>query len=211
MMQAVTETSEAASASPNLKMTYEEFLEWTDEDTRAEWVDGEVVPMSPVSIRHQKVGRFLLRILSEFVEIGRLGEIFYESCQMKTGPSLSSRQPDIFFIATANLSRLRENRIEGPADLVIEIVSPESRSRDRGDKYYEYEQGGVPEYWLIDPIRHQAEFYQRGTDSFYRPAFADSDDVYRSAILSGLWIREQWLWQDPTPTLRAVLKEWGMG
>jgi hypothetical protein len=46
-------------------------------------------------------------------------------------------------------------------------VPPESRSRDRGEKYYEYEEGGVREYWLIDPVRRKAEFYQLGADGYY--------------------------------------------
>ena len=42
------------------RMTFEEFLAWADEDTRAEWVDGEVVPLTPASRRHQLVADFLL-------------------------------------------------------------------------------------------------------------------------------------------------------
>lgn len=46
---------------------------------------------------------------------------------------------------------MKETYLDGPADLVVGIVSPDSVGRDRGEKFYEYAQGGVPEYWLIDP------------------------------------------------------------
>jgi Uma2 family endonuclease len=91
---------------------------------------------------------------------------------------------------------------------VVEIVSPDSRGRDRGDKYYEYEQGGVREYWLIDPLRKQADFYQLGEDGLYRTVSADEAGVYRSRVMEGLWIKVDWLWQEPLPELLSVLKEW---
>jgi Uma2 family endonuclease len=138
---------------PPLKMTYEEFLAWADEDTRAEWVNGEVVFMGQVSKLHQVVGGFLLTLIKLFVEAHQLGQVFYESFQMKTGTTLPGRLLDITFVANENLSRVGEQGLEGPGDLVVEIISPESRARDRGDKFYEYEQGGVREYWLLDPLR----------------------------------------------------------
>ena len=98
--------------------------------------------------------------------------------------------------------------MEGPADLVVEIISPESRARDRGDKFYEYEQGGIPEYWLIDPVRQQAEFYQLGADGISRPAPIDDQGRYHSAALPGLWLQVSWLWEMPLPPLLSILKAW---
>jgi Uma2 family endonuclease len=137
-----------------------------------------------------------------------LGEICYDPFQMKTGPDLPGRAPDLVFVAKRNSSRIKRLFVDGPGDLVIEIVSPGSGSVDRGEKFFEYEQGGVPEYWLIDPQRKQAEFYQRGEDSLYHLAAVGPEGVYRSRVLPGLWIRVEWLWQEPLPPLLAVLKEW---
>jgi Putative restriction endonuclease len=53
----------------SLKMTWEEFREWSDEDTRAEWVDGEVIMSSPISVQHQRIANFLQRLLSDFIAI----------------------------------------------------------------------------------------------------------------------------------------------
>ncbi len=197
-------------SSPPTKMTYEEFLAWADEDTRAEWVNGEIVFRGQVSKLHQEVGRFLLTVISLFVEAYRLGVVFYESFQMKTGDDLPGRLPDIFFVAKENSSRIKENRLEGPADLVVEIISLESRSRDRGEKFYEYEQGGVREYWLLDPLRKQAEFYQLGDDGIYQLVPPDSEGKYHSLVLKGLWLKVDWLWQYPLPTSLSVLKEWNL-
>jgi len=55
----------AETKSPLLrpdKMTYEEFLAWADEDTHAEWIDGEVIFLSPASNRHQDLAEFLISL-----------------------------------------------------------------------------------------------------------------------------------------------------
>jgi Uma2 family endonuclease len=192
------------------RMSYEEFLARADEDTRAEWVDGEVIVMSPASDRHQDLVRFLTSLLSFAVEAHNLGVIRPAPFQMKTGPDLPGREPDLLFIARSHLDRLKENHLDGPADLVIEVISPESRSRDRGEKFYEYEQGGVREYWLIDPQRKRAEFYSLGKGSIYLPVSVGEDGLFRSAVLKGLELQVDWFWQEPLPPLLTVLKAWGL-
>ena len=192
------------------KISYEEFLEWTSEDQHVEWVEGEVVPMSPISDRHQQIGAYLLTLIQLYANMRRLGEVRYEPFQMKAGPNLPGRSPDILFVAEANRARLKKTFLDGPADLAVEIISPESRARDRGDKFYEYEQGGVSEYWLIDPVREQAEFYQRGENGFYHPILPDAQGRYHSAALPGLWLQVNWLWETPLPPLLDVLKAWGL-
>ncbi len=190
-------------------LSYDEFLEQCD-GQHVEWVNREVVPMSPVSNLHQKLGVHLLSLLQFYATERKLGEVRYEPFQMKTGPHLPGRSPDIFFVANANLGRLKKTFLDGPADLVVEIISPESRARDRGDKFYEYEQGGVPEYWLLDPVREQAEFYQLGADGIYRPVALDAQGRYHSAALPGLWLQADWLWETPLPPLMTILKAWGL-
>src|SRR5258708_3054661 len=123
------------------QLAYEAFLGQVDEDTRAEWVDGEVVFMSPVSDRRQRIGRFLLAIVTWYLEANPIGEVFYESYQMKTGPDLPGREPDLVFLAHEHRERNRHNHIEGPGDLVVEVVSLDSRKRDRADKFSAYEHG----------------------------------------------------------------------
>src|SRR5712692_1047250 len=101
---------------PPPRMTYEEFLAWADEDTWAEWVNGEAILMSPIDDEHQDLGGFLLPLIRIFVEVGQLGVVRYEPTQMKTGPDLPGRSPDILFVATENLSRLKKTHLDGPAD-----------------------------------------------------------------------------------------------
>ena len=206
-----TQLKNGATTTPRAKdgrISYEEFLRTDLEDNHVEWVDGRIVPMAPVSSGHQDLGGFLLTLLSMFIEAHDLGVILYDPFQMKTGTDLPGRAPDIQFISKRNLSRLKKNHLEGPADLVIEIISPGSRSVDRGDKHYEYERGGVREYWLLDPDRRQAEFYVLGRDRIYRPGKLEDEHLFRSTVMKGLWIDVRWLWAHPRPTLQSILKQW---
>ena len=126
---------------------------------------------------------------------------------MKLTSRPSGREPDVMFISNERLEFLKNAYLDGAADLAVEVVSPESVARDRGDKFQEYEQGGVREYWLIDPVREQAEFYLLGDDGLYRVA-AIEGGVFHSRVLDGLYLKVEWLWQEPLPTLLSVLKEW---
>jgi Uma2 family endonuclease len=115
--------------------------------------------------------------------------------------------PDLLFLAKEHLGRLRESHIEGPADLVVEIVSKESRGRDRGEKFYEYAEGGVPEYWLLDPQLEQAEFYQLDAQGRYQMVAPDDSGIYHAKVVAGFWLRVAWLWHQPLPDPVQVLLE----
>ena len=190
------------------KISYGEFLERIDENPHVEWVDGEIIEMSPIFERHEDLSGFLKPLVRHFAEAYNLGIVRGEPFQMKPALSLPGRAPDFFFVATAHLDRLRSTYLEGPADLVVEIISPESRARDRGDKFFEYEAAGIPEYWLLDPIREQAEFYQLDPGGIYRPAVLDAQGRYQSVVLPSLWLQVSWLWQTPLPPLLSILKAW---
>ena len=191
-------------------ISYEEFLATVDEGTHAEWVDGEVVFMSPAGDQHQDVAGFLYALFRVYAEERTLGKVRDAPFQMKTGPGLPGREPDVLFVATENLGRLHRTHLAGPADLVVEVISPESVERDRRVKFQEYQKGGVREYWLIDPARERAAVYRLNADGLYEPAPEGDPPRLRSEVMPGLWIDPAWLWSDPMPTVNSVQREWGL-
>ena len=120
------------------------------------------------------------------------------------------REPDLFFVTKDRLNHLKKNYFDGAADLVLEIISSESRGRDRGDKYYEYEKAGVKEYWIIDYEREKVEFYNLDKNGFYQLTYADENNIFHSKVLKTLALNVSWLWQKKLPNLLQVLKEWGL-
>lgn len=190
------------------KISYEDFLAQCDEDTWAEWVDGEVNMVSPASERHQDISGFLFKLLSDYVDFQNLGKTMYAPFQIRLAES--GREPDLIYISKAHLDRVKKTYLDGPADVVIEIISEESESRDRVEKFVEYEAAGIPEYWLIDPIHQQAEFYRIGADNRYHFVLLDAEGIYHSEVVPGFWLKASWLWQEPMPHTWKVRQELGI-
>lgn len=186
---------------------YEAFVE-AYAGVHAEWIDGKVLVMSPASDRHQDIVDFFTALLRIFVETYRLGWVRSAPFQMKL-PFSNGREPDILFVAKERMNRLRLNYLDGPADLAVEVVSTESVARDRGEKFSEYEQAGVAEYWLLDPLRKQAEVYLL-VEGSYQLLRADENGRIHSTALPGFWLREEWIWETPLPPVLDTLRELGV-
>ncbi len=194
---------------PPPPVTFEELLAWADEDTHAEWVDGEIVVMAPANPDHQDLLGFLYRLVIAYVEEHRLGRVWFAPILMRLSTRPSGREPDLLFVTTDHLDRFKSTHLDGPADLVVEIVSPDSDARDRGDKFLEYEGAGIPEYWLIDPLRQDAAFYQLDPQGRYQRGALDAGGLYRSRVVPGFWLRVDWLWQRPLPPVTEALRQIG--
>lgn len=192
-------------ALPEEPVSFEDFLAWTDEDTHAEWVDGSIVLMSPVNLNHQDLLSFLNDLVKRHVQAHRLGRVYFAPTLMRLPTRPSGREPDLLFVANEHVDRLRETYVDGPADLVIEIVSPDSSARDRGEKLAEYEGAGIREYWVVDPLREDALSYVLGDDGRYHRVQPDADGWYRSTVLPDFRLQVAWLWQRPLPPVADVL------
>ena len=198
-------------AVPSEPLTFEEFHDWCDEDTWAEWVDGKVKLVSPASTRHQRIARFLAWLIQAVAEESDAGEVFPAPYLMRLPETLRrGREPDLIFVAKDHLERLRPTYLDGPADLVVEIVSPESLSRDRVDKLAEYEVTRLSEYWLVDTPRKRFLAYRLGADGRYQLAFDGQEGWYESRVLPGLRLEVSWLWQEPPPKQIEVRRALGV-
>ncbi len=191
------------------RMTWEEWLAWAPDSRITEWVDGEVIEMSPISQAHDAIFRWFITVLHFFVYKNHLGEIRAAPSVLKFSTIRRGREPDLMFVATENVHRIHPTYVDGPADAVWEIVSPESVIRDWHDKYREYETEGVREYWVIDPGQQRIELYQLGEDGRYAPAELMEGKLQSSAI-PGFYLRPEWLWSDPMPKPWEVLPELGV-
>ena len=187
-------------------MSFEEYLEAYD-GVHAEWVEGRVYVVSPGNEPQGRLSRFLGAIVQRWAEEHGLGETYVNAYPVRLNET-TAREPDVFFIRAEHTDRVHGTFVDGAADLVIEIVSPSTRAVDRGVKYYEYEQAGVPEYWLIDPMRERVEAYRLGAGGVYEARVLGDPAVLRSEVLPGMWIPVEWLWRRPLPRMSDVFREW---
>jgi Uma2 family endonuclease len=190
-------------------MSFDAFMA-SHEDRFAEWVDGEVIEFMPAKKHNQLLVGFLYQLLSLFARLGPGGQVMTAPYSMRAKPGGNVREPDVFYVGPEQVAQMAELLLEGPADLVVEVVSDESVRRDRDDKYHEYADAGVREYWVIDPRnkRQRADFYRLTPEGRYELFATEDDERVESSALPGFWLRPAWLWEaeerDPLMTLMEI-------
>jgi Uma2 family endonuclease len=193
---------------PKPYMSEAEFVTWCDSDTRAEWVDGKVVVMSPSSVEQDALNGWLLTVLRLYLDYHDMGEVLGPNVTARFATQRRRRIPDLMIVLKGRLNLLKKTHVEGAPDLIIEIVAPESQTRDRREKFFEYQKAGVREYWILDPMSEQLEAYalKRGKYVEIEPL----KETIRSVVLPGFFLKSSWLWHKPLPRMLTIQKELGL-
>jgi Uma2 family endonuclease len=201
-------TTTQPTGERRLRMTYEEFLASEISESHAEWVDGEVTVFMPQNLQHHDIVVFLHQVLSLLLRRTGAGKALIAPFEMRLS-TRSSREPDLLVVKQEHLDRLDDQRLNGPADLAVEVISPESVTRDRYEKLAEYEAAGIEEYFLIDPRRRSrvCTLYRMNNHGRYEIVPPDAAGHYRFRVLPGFWLDASWLWQDPLPDPLDALAE----
>lgn len=174
-------------------------------EQRCEFVEGTVWKIAAIHLRHEMLRDFLRDLFRAYFALTQAGRVLGEPFVMLL-PAFPERrrEPDLMIVLKEHQAWIKETYLDGPADLVIEIVSPGSVSVDYGDKFVEYERGGVAEYWIIDYHRLNALFYRRDDNGVFQRYEPDADQ-YNTPLLPGLRLPVSTLWADPLPDLLAVV------
>jgi len=185
-------------------VTEEEYDQLTDEDTKAELLDGVLIIHSPASTRHETLFMFLISIMNMYVETKGLGRVL-GSRQTIHLAYCRKFEPDILFLKAENLKRLGEAQIEGPADVVMEIISENTRDYDLREKRRVYQESGIPEIWFIDEERRRIEV-DRKIEEGYETEVVTSGRV-ESGVISGFFVEAEWLWEKTLPSPLSCLQK----
>lgn len=116
-----------------------------------------------------------------------------------------SPEPDLLVVRDEHRHRMGPQRLEGPADLVIEIASEGDPKLDVREKLPRYRQAEIPEIWLVDPFENTVHA-ERRTNRRYETADLASGKL-ESAVVPGFWIDVAWLWRDDLPSTLACLRK----
>lgn len=173
-----------------------------------EWVEGSIIKLSPVHLKHDTVVAYLRILLQAYFEIKPIGQVVSQPFVLRL-PEFPNRrrEPDLQVILNNNPNELKDTYMDGAPDICIEVVSPESTARDYGDKFSEYETGKIPEYWIIDPIREETHFYQLNTSNRYQSQQISEAGHYISPKLPQLSLPVNVLWQHKLPGPGAIVKQ----
>lgn len=167
-----------------------------------EWHAGKVIQLEMSNNEvHQSILSFLHFLFKYFLAAKKLGRIYFDGYQMYISDDMPARQPDLVIVLKEHYDRITYGHLNGAADIVVEIVSPESSKRDRGAKFHEYEAAGVPEYWLIDPIRKEAYVYHLNDEGNYNTISSSMSEskLLISSVLKGFQLSSDILWRDELP------------
>lgn len=171
-----------------------------------EWAQGVLVEMTPVNIRHDELAAYLLILFKSYFALRPIGMVHREPFVMRLDAVNAWREPDFQVILKSNPGNLTDTAMIGPADICVEIVSPESVARDYGQKFAEYEKAGVKEYWLVDPTRETALFYRLNEEDIYKLVAPDAKGAYQTPLLPGLELYIPTLWQKELPDVIVILE-----
>lgn len=172
---------------------------WTEADylrlphnTRTmELFSGRLVIHPPQTATHQRVAGELAIAMDRFVDEHKLGEVLFASVAVRLGLN-QIRMPDVLYLAKPNVGRKRKLWVEGPPDLIVEVVSSTSRTIDAFDKLADYARAFVSEYWLVDPDEQGLRVFSldtSGDSPEYRLAGSyGPGTIAKSALLSGFEI-----------------------
>ncbi len=170
----------------SIKFTYQDYLLMLGEK-RYEIINGERHMVPSPNRRHQDILRNLFRILDGFVMNKRSGVIYLAPFDVILSDE-DIVQPDILFVSKEREGIITEKNIEGPPDLVIEIISESSREIDMSIKRKLYARYGVPEYWIVDPDARSIEALSLGKDGYETQGLFSGNKDLTSPAFTGLKI-----------------------
>jgi Uma2 family endonuclease len=171
-------------STTTVRLTYDDLERIPQErpGDRHELIGGVLyVTASPIPLHQIASGNFMFA-LERVVRSKRLGWVFSAPVDVYFTPE-DNVVPDVCFVRRDRLSIIGEKKIEGVPDLIAEVLSPSTRSRDRGLKKALYARFGVREYWLLDPVpRTVTVWFHENGNSVELPI---TDGIARSRVVPG--------------------------
>ena len=156
-------------------------------------IGGELIIRPTPTPYHQRISRRIEFLLIQYVEGNNLGEVFDSPIDVYFEQT-ETYQPDVIFISKERLDIIKETRLEGAPDLVIEILSPGTAYYDLRKKFKIYEKYRVKEYWIIDPEEKNIEVYVNKGNRFYLIQNVKSG-IAKSEVLKGFQIEIEKIFQ----------------
>lgn len=172
---------------PGPRFTYEDY-QLLPEDKRYEVIEGELLVTPVPTSRHQKtVFRLLLKV-GTFVEAGHLGDLLPAPTDVILS-DVNVVQPDILFVTRERRAIIDPaGGVQGAPDLVVEILSPSTASRDKVVKRKLYAKFGVREYWIVDSVARSIEVLVYSPDGMDTWRVFPVGSSLTSPLLDGLVI-----------------------
>ena len=169
------------------KLSWDDIKDWPESAGRTEIVDGELVKSPTPATRHQRICTELGVKIALFNEVRSLGVVFASPMHAILAKHVHF-EPDLCLVLNENRHLIRENYIDGPPDLVIEVISESNRTHDTVVKFQAYAAHGVREYWLVDPREQEFSTWTLAGSEFRLLGRARRGSTLKTSIHSGIRI-----------------------
>ncbi len=172
-----------------MRVTREEYLDLDYDGNKYDMIQG-VLYMSPsAAFEHGKLQGRMFKFLDIYIEAHPIGELALETdIFLPDGGDVL--RPDISVILNENMHKVKKH-IHGAPDLVCEVLSPDTRHRDLGEKAYRYLANGVAEYWIIDPSKRQVSLWISAGHAWEKR----EGDLLESRLLPGFTLKHSKLFR----------------
>jgi Uma2 family endonuclease len=180
-------------ARPRRKITYEEYASWPDDGRRYEILDGEAREMSAPGPDHQEVVFRLWKAIDGFLLGSRTGKAYGAPIDVVPEEHWVV-QPDVLAVRRENLHIVGRKAVVGVPDLVVEVLSPGTESRDRGVKRDLYGCVGVRELWLVDVDQRVLWQFEIRTGALREVGVHRGSDRFESRAFPGLTVPLDEVW-----------------
>jgi len=146
-------------------------------------INSKLIYMAAPSLKHQRISRKLMLNLGYFLEMNKIGEIFYAPLDVHFDDE-NVFQPDILFVSIARASII-QRWIYGAPDFIVEITSKSTEQRDRNEKMKIYGKYNVIEYWLVQPETEIVEVFHNQNHQMQLAQVATRTDTIHSKAIAG--------------------------
>ena len=174
-------------------LTYEDYCLLPDDGRRYEILDGELSMTPSPSVAHQRFAGNLFVVLHAHIRRHAAGEILIAPVDVILAKT-TVVVPDLVFVSRERLGIVTSRGVEGAPDLVVEILSPGTASRDRVEKAQIYARHGVRHYWLADPDARVLEVYELTGGQYSETARLTAGATFTPTLFPGLAISLSSLW-----------------
>ncbi|MCO6490074.1 MAG: Uma2 family endonuclease [Phaeodactylibacter sp.] len=164
----------------------QEFYDRITPEDKWEFINGQIIMHSPAKNKHLDATKLLTQLLDLFVRAHDLGSVKTEKALIPT--TRNDYEPDVVFFNKQKAGRFTSDQWKFPApDLVVEVLSQDSITRDRQIKYRDYALHYIPEYWIIDPDALTVEQYRLNDAAQNYELFAKkvSGDYFECSVIPG--------------------------
>ena len=194
-----------STASAATKLTYDDFLRFPEDGKRHELIDGEHYVSPCPNTGHQQIAGNLYWLLRSYLESHPRGRLFFAPFDVVFS-CFDVVEPDLLYLSHERAAQaLTDKNVQGCPELVIEIGSRSTRTRDVTIKRRLYERAGVTEYWVVEPRTESVRIYRRAHDGFDAPVeFAKGGSTIASPLFPGLFIPVADVFKDAPSQRRRV-------